>query len=62
MKRVTGILDESFIKKEIYNILKNIIEMKNEWDEWDAQGKIIPTDIYFLRADGKPIGKVVKVR
>jgi len=30
MKRVTGILDESFIKKEIYNILKNIIEMKNE--------------------------------
>jgi len=30
MKRVTGIWDETVTKTEIYNILKNISEIKNE--------------------------------
>jgi len=60
--RVTRILDKVVIETEIYNILKNIGEIKNEWDEWDAQGKIIPTGIYFLKLNGKYAGKVVKVR
>ena len=32
------------------------------WDGRDEAGKVVPPGIYFLKLNGKPIGKVVKVR
>jgi hypothetical protein len=32
------------------------------WDGRDEAGKVLPPGIYFLKLDGKPVGKVVKVR
>ncbi|MCK4576547.1 T9SS type A sorting domain-containing protein [candidate division WOR-3 bacterium] len=41
---------------------KFVTEVKSEWDGRNAEGKNIKAGIYFLKADGKPVGKVVKVR
>jgi len=32
------------------------------WDGRDEAGKVLPPGIYFLKLNGKPVGKVVKVR
>ncbi|MCK4233915.1 T9SS type A sorting domain-containing protein, partial [candidate division WOR-3 bacterium] len=32
------------------------------WDGRDEVGNVVPPGIYFLKLNGKPVGKVVKVR
>ena len=39
-----------------------IIEVKDNWSGKDSQGQEAPPGIYFLKLNGKPVGKVVKVR
>ncbi len=39
-----------------------ILPAKLEWDGRDEAGMVLPPGIYFLKLNGKPVGKVVKVR
>jgi hypothetical protein len=50
-------------KTQIYDISgKFITEVQNEWNGRDSQGHPVPPGIYFLKADGEYVGKVVKVK
>jgi hypothetical protein len=41
---------------------KFITEVKDHWNGRDSHGRICSPGIYFLKLNGKPVGKVVKVR
>jgi len=52
---------------KIYNVSGCLLEefpIRNEimWDGKDKMGYTVPPGIYFLKSDGKSVGKVVKVR
>ena len=48
---------------KIYSISgKFITEVKNHWSGRNLQGCNVPPGIYFLKSEGKYVGKVVKVR
>lgn len=58
------VLIEGYSKATICDISGRIIaEVKsNKWDGRNKKGHLVPPGIYFLKADGKYIGKAVKVR
>ena len=50
------------LKTRIYDISgKFISEVEDRWNGRDSQGKEVPPGIYFLKLNGKSVGKVVKV-
>lgn len=50
-------------KVKIYNISgKYITKVQHTWNGKDNQGIVVPPGIYFLKANGVNVGKVVKVR
>lgn len=58
-----ALIIESPSKVKVYDITgKFITEVKNIWDGRNTEGKEVKPGVYFLKADGKNIVKVVKVR
>lgn len=43
-------------------LLKNLFNIRSEWNLENNTGKAVTPIIYFLKADVKAVGKVVKVR
>lgn len=55
--------NQSCSKVKVYDITgKFIAEVKNIWDGRNTEGKEVKPGVYFLKADGKNVVKVVKVR
>ena len=55
---ITGRLVKKLSLLTAYSLLPTVVT----WDGRDAEGKKVNAGIYFLKADGKYVGKVVKVR